>query len=88
MTGALILDIARDGIVTFLKVAMPLMLIALAVGLVVSLVQALTQIQEQTLIHVPKIVAVFGALLLCLPFMADALGSYMGRIATRIALGG
>ena len=88
MTGAAILDVARDGITTFLKVAGPLMLIALAVGLVVSLFQALTQIQEQTLIYVPKIVAVFGALLLFLPFMADALSSYMIRIAARIASGG
>jgi flagellar biosynthetic protein FliQ len=74
VNGADILDIARDGIFTFLKVSMPLMLLALAVGLVISLLQALTQIQEQTLIYVPKIVAVFGALLLALPFMADALG--------------
>ena len=88
MTGAAILDIARDGIVTFLKVAGPLMGVALVVGLVVSLIQALTQIQEQTLIYVPKIVAVFAALLLMLPFMGDALAGYMTRIATRIASGG
>ncbi len=88
MNGAAILDIARDGIVTFLKVGAPLMLVALMVGLVVSLLQALTQIQEQTLIYVPKIVAVFGGLILCMPFMADALGSYMARIAARIAAGG
>ena len=69
MTGLAILDIARDGIFVFLKVAGPLMLVALAVGLAVSLVQALTQIQEQTLIYVPKVVAVFAALLLMLPFM-------------------
>src|SRR5215203_3854730 len=60
MTGAAILDIARDGIVTFLKVAAPLMMVALAVGLVISLLQALTQIQEQTLVYVPKILAMFG----------------------------
>lgn len=88
MTGALILDIARDGIVTFLKVAGPLMVIALIVGLVVSLVQALTQIQEQTLIYVPKILAVFVAMLLMLPFMGDAMAGYMTRIAARIASGG
>ena len=79
---------ARDGIVTFLKVAGPLMIIALAVGLVISLLQALTQIQEQTLIYVPKILAVFGALMLMLPFMGDALSGYMTRIAARIASGG
>jgi flagellar biosynthetic protein FliQ len=88
MTGAVILDIARDGIVTFLKVAGPLMIIALLVGLVISLLQALTQIQEQTLIYVPKIIAVFGAMLLMLPFMGDALASYMTRIAARIVSGG
>ena len=88
MTGAAILDIARDGILTFLKVAAPLMIIALAVGLVVSLLQALTQIQEQTLIFVPKILAVFATMLLMLPFMGDALAGYMARIAARIAGGG
>ena len=88
MTGAAILDVAREGVTTFLKVSGPLMLVALFVGLAVSLVQALTQIQEQTLIYVPKIVAVFGAMLVCLPFMADALGAYMTRIASLIASGG
>ena len=88
MTGAAILDIARDGIVTFLKVGAPLMLVALTIGLAVSLLQALTQIQEQTLIFVPKILAVFAAMLLMLPFMSDALAGYMTRIAARIASGG
>jgi flagellar biosynthesis protein FliQ len=88
MTGAAVLDVARDGIVVYLKAGAPLMIVALVVGFAVSLVQALTQIQEQTLIYVPKIVCVFGALLLFLPFMGDALAGYMGRIATRIATGG
>ncbi|MGO4174440.1 flagellar biosynthesis protein FliQ [Bosea sp. TAF32] len=88
MTSGAILDIARDGIVVFLKVGGPLMVIALVVGLAVSLVQALTQIQEQTLVFVPKIVAVFAALMLFLPFMGDALAGYMGRVAARIATGG
>ncbi len=87
MTSAAILDVARDGIVVFLKAGAPLMLIALGVGLVVSLFQALTQIQEQTLVYVPKILAVFAALLLFLPFMGDALAGYMGRVAVRIATG-
>ncbi|WP_420103575.1 flagellar biosynthesis protein FliQ [Bosea sp. (in: a-proteobacteria)] len=88
MTSGAILDVARDGIVVFLKVGGPLMAIALLVGLVVSLVQALTQIQEQTLIFVPKILAVFAGMMLLLPFMGDALASYMGRVAVRIATGG
>lgn len=88
MTGLAILDVSRDGIFVFLKVAGPLMIVALVVGLAVSLLQALTQIQEQTLIYVPKIVAVFAALLLMLPFMGDALAGYMTRIAARIVAGG
>ncbi|WP_332696129.1 flagellar biosynthesis protein FliQ [Bosea sp. (in: a-proteobacteria)] len=87
MTSGAILDVARDGIVVFLKAGAPLMLIALSVGLIVSLFQALTQIQEQTLVYVPKIIAVFAALLLFLPFMGDALAGYMGRVAVRIATG-
>jgi flagellar biosynthetic protein FliQ len=50
----------------------------------VSLFQALTQIQEQTLVYVPKILAIFGTLLFALPFMADALHSEMMRISSRI----
>jgi flagellar biosynthetic protein FliQ len=50
----------------------------------VSLFQALTQIQEQTLVFVPKIIAIFVTLLLALPFMADQLQSHMMRISSRI----
>jgi flagellar biosynthesis protein FliQ len=88
MNGAEILDVARDGIFTFLKVGLPIMLVGLAVGFVVSLFQALTQIQEQTLVYVPKIVSTFLGLLLLMPFMSDALLSYMERIAQRIIAGG
>lgn len=88
MSGADILDIARDGVWTFFKVSMPLMLIGLAVGFAISVLQALTQIQEQTLVHVPKIVATFLGLLLMMPFISDAMGSYMNRLATHIIAGG
>lgn len=87
MTGAVILDIARDGIVTFLKAGGPVMMVALVIGLAISILQALTQVQEQTLVFVPKIIAVFASMMLFLPFMADALGSYMVRVAARIASG-
>jgi len=87
MTSGAVLDVARDGIIVFLKAGGPLMVVALAVGLVISLLQALTQIQEQTLIFVPKILATFVALMLFLPFMGDALAGYMGRVAVRIATG-
>lgn len=88
MNGAMILDVGRDGIVTFLKAGAPVMLVALVIGLAISILQALTQVQEQTLVFVPKIIAVFASMMLFLPFMGDALASYMMRIAARIASGG
>jgi flagellar biosynthesis protein FliQ len=88
MNGAEVLDVARDGVFTFFKVGMPIMLIGLAVGLVISLFQALTQIQEQTLVYVPKIVSTFLGLLFLMPFMSDAMQSYMTRVAAKIISGG
>jgi flagellar biosynthetic protein FliQ len=87
MNGAEVLDVARDGIWTLLWVAGPLMAVALVVGVAISLIQALTQIQEMTLVFVPKIVAIFVALIVALPFMGDLLQGYMGRIASRIITG-
>jgi len=58
MTGAETLDVARDAIWTIVLVSSPLMVVGLVVGVLVSLVQALTQIQEQTLVFVPKILAI------------------------------
>ena len=84
MTSAEILDVARDAIWTLVLVSSPLLLVGLVVGVVISLVQALTQIQEQTLIFVPKILAIFLTLLLALPFMADALHGHMMRLSSRI----
>jgi flagellar biosynthetic protein FliQ len=87
MTGPEVMDVARDAIVTLLLVAAPLMLVGLIVGVAVSLLQALTQIQETTLVFVPKILAIFLAMLVALPFMADALHSNFLRIASHISSG-
>jgi flagellar biosynthesis protein FliQ len=84
MTGPEVLDVGRDAIVTLLLVASPVMLVGLAVGVVISLFQALTQIQETTLVFVPKILAIFVALLIALPFMADVLHAHVARVAARI----
>jgi flagellar biosynthetic protein FliQ len=54
------------------------------VGVVIGLLQALTQIQEMTLVFVPKILAIFLVLLVALPFAGIAMSSYMERIAARI----
>ncbi len=87
MTGPEVMDVARDAIVTLLLVSAPLMLVGLIVGVAISLVQALTQIQETTLVFVPKILAIFLALLIALPFMADVLHSNFLRIAAHITSG-
>ena len=87
MNGPEALDLARDGITTLLVVASPLMLIGLFVGVAIALFQALTQIQEMTLVFVPKIIALFVSMIVLLPFMAQALGAYMNRI-TQIIIGG
>ena len=88
MTGPEVLDVARDSIVTLMLVSAPLMLVGLAVGVAISLFQALTQIQEMTLVFVPKILAIFVAMLLMLPWMADSLQGHMARTAARIINGG
>jgi len=87
MTGPEVLDVARDAIYTLIVVASPVMLVGLAVGVIISLLQAVTQIQEMTIAFVPKILAIFVSLLIALPFMADRLHAEMLRIAARIASG-
>jgi flagellar biosynthetic protein FliQ len=71
-----------------LKIGGPVMLVALVAGLAISLVQALTQIQEMTLAFVPKIVLIFLSLLLFLPFMVSTLTGFTQRLFDKIvALG-
>jgi flagellar biosynthetic protein FliQ len=69
MSHQLIIDLSRDAILTALLVAAPLLLIALGVGLVVSIIQSVTQIQEQSLVFVPKMVLVGGAFIVGLPWL-------------------
>ena len=88
MTGAEVLDIGTDGIWTLIIVSAPMMLVGLLVGVVISLFQALTQIQEQTLVFVPKIIAIFVTMLLTLPFMGSMMQGFMMRIADMIVVGG
>ena len=85
MNGAEVLDIGREAIWLTVLIAAGPMLVGLVVGLVVSLLQTLTQIQEQTLVFVPKILAIFLALLLFLPIMGGLLGTYTQGIFQRIA---
>ncbi|HEX3710631.1 MAG TPA: flagellar biosynthetic protein FliQ [Pseudolabrys sp.] len=86
MTGPEVLDTAREAIYTLIVVASPVMLVGLAVGVAISLLQALTQIQEMTIAFVPKILAIFISLLIALPFMAEKMHEEMLSIAARIAM--
>ncbi|MBT5109797.1 MAG: flagellar biosynthesis protein FliQ [Rhodospirillaceae bacterium] len=79
------LDFAREAIFTVLKIGTPIMLIALIVGLVIALFQALTQIQEMTLTFVPKILVIFLTLMLMLPYILNTLQIFMLGVADRIA---
>jgi flagellar biosynthetic protein FliQ len=85
MTPAETLDFAREAIWVLLEIAAPAMITALVVGLAIGLLQALTQIQEQTLVFVPKIVAIFIVLLVALPFAGQAMNGLMNNVAARIA---
>jgi flagellar biosynthetic protein FliQ len=85
MTPADTLDFARQSIYVLLEICAPAMLTALVVGLAIGLVQALTQIQEMTLVFVPKIIAIFVVLLIALPFAGAAMSGLMTDIAQRIS---
>ena len=85
MTPADSIDFARSSIYVLLEIIAPAMLTALVVGLGIGLLQALTQIQEMTLVFVPKIIAIFVVLLLFLPLAGAALNGLMVDIAQRIA---
>ncbi|WP_346914423.1 flagellar biosynthesis protein FliQ [uncultured Roseibium sp.] len=84
MTGGEVLDIAREGVWTMILVAGPVMVVGLVVGVIIALFQALTQIQEMTLVFVPKILAIFVTLLITLPFMGQILAAFMARIGELI----
>ncbi|AEQ51860.1 flagellar biosynthesis protein FliQ [Pelagibacterium halotolerans] len=88
MSGAETLDIATSGIWTLIIVSGPMMIVGLVVGVIIALFQALTQIQEMTLVFVPKIIAIFFTLLLTLPFMGATMNTYMNQIVDMIITGG
>ncbi len=84
MNEANTLEVAREAVLVLLQVSGPILIISLVVGLIISLFQALTQIQEMTLTFVPKIVVVFISMLLLFPFMLATMQSFMERLVDRI----
>lgn len=84
MTEAEAIDIVRDALFTTIIVSLPLMLIALVVGLAISLFQALTQLQEQTLTFVPKVLIMFTAMVFLMPYMNGHLKTFTEGIFDKI----
>ena len=75
-----LLEISRESIMVLVKISTPILLVALGVGLLISLLQALTQIQEATLSFVPKIITMFLSLLVLTPYMLEALRVLVEKI--------
>ena len=84
MNEADTLEIARDAILVMLQVAGPMMLLSLVVGISISLFQAMTQLQEQTLTFAPKIIIMSVALFVLLPFMLSSITTFTERLMDRI----
>lgn len=80
MNSEMVIGIARQAIQVTLLVSLPILGIGLVVGVVISLVQAATQIQEMTLTFVPKIVSIFVGLLLLLPWIMNHLVTYTAEL--------
>ena len=88
MTSAELVDVAKDGLMTYARVAGPLMVAIMIAGVVISFLQAITQIQEQSLTFVPKMVLTGLGLYFLLSFIGSSMMGYMTRIAFRISQGG
>jgi len=76
MSHQFVIDLSREAILTALMISMPMLIIALGVGLLVSVIQSVTQIQEQTLTFVPKLIMVGGAFIIGLPWLLQILIKY------------
>jgi flagellar biosynthetic protein FliQ len=85
MTAVEVTDIMRDAIWVLLKVSGPALIVSLVIGIVISLLQTLTQLQEPTLTFVPKILAIFATLIITMPFMIGTMVTFMEQLAQRIA---
>ena len=85
MNGTEVLDVGRSAIWLVIQLGAPVMIVGVVVGVAIGLFQAVTQIQEQTLVYAPKILAVFATLLIALPLMGALMSGFMRQIAARIA---
>lgn len=79
-----LIDIAREAIWLTIIISTPVMMVGLVVGVVIALIQALTQIQEMTLVFVPKIIAIFTVIFLMFPLFVTVMQKFMNEIADKI----
>ena len=86
ITQGEVLDIARDAIYNIILKSTPLLLISLIVGLIISIFQTVTSIQEQTLTFVPKILAVFAGMILFGSWMLNNMTDFMTRLWSDFSL--
>jgi len=86
MTSQQVLNLGQDALNVMLMVSGPMLLAALVIGLVVSIVQAATQINEMTLSFIPKILGIFGTLLIFGPWMLSTLVDYTKRVLANIPM--
>ncbi|MGP4075619.1 flagellar biosynthesis protein FliQ [Halobacillus sp. K22] len=84
MNDQMVISFAKEGIYTVLLITGPLLILALAVGLLVSIFQATTQIQEQTLAFIPKIVAVMVGLIFFGPWMLTNMVEFAASIFSNL----
>lgn len=84
MNEAEVIEICRQAIIVMLKIVGPVMLVGLVVGVLISLFQAMTQIQEMALTFIPKMVFVFAVTIWLLPFMMATLGGFTQTLTDRI----
>ena len=86
MDSQIAVDLGREALMTAVIIGAPILLVGIVVALVVGLLQALTQIQDQTLSFVPKIVAMVAAVGLCLPWLVQRMIEYSESLITNIPL--
>ena len=86
MTPEFVVNFAKEAIILTIFLSMPMLMLGLIVGFIIAIFQAVTQVQEMTLMFVPKIVAVFMGLLLASPWMLDEIVSFTRRIIENIPI--
>ena len=88
MDDVQIMETARQALLIMMQISAPVLIVGLVVGVAIALLQALTQIQEITLVFVPKIMAIFFSMFLFLPWMMNVLVVFMENLADLIIGGG